>query len=425
MRATFLYAVRYWIQAQCLAPLRTGGVDGDVEMVLTDLDGNLLIQGSSLAGAMRNWLEENDQKDLAEKLFGSQKQGGQLIVSEARFEPDAKLSLRPRLRIDGATGSAAPGGKFDVAQVNTGAKFSFELIWLGMDRGEKETQAVERVLSALNEGMICLGVQKSNGFGRVRLEVKRYLYDMKNADARKLWLNDQKCGKKIDLPKIKDVGPGGRVLFVLTGRADSILVKASSSERTGDGRTIAVNQKEGEASILPGSSVKGAVRSRAELIVQSTGRSEMLVEELFGRGAGTEDQGKPGKVRFEDVYLDPDKKRTISRIRINRFTGGVMRGGLFREEPLCSDVRLNITAPANQPAGCALLLYALRDLALGLYNLGSGGSIGRGYLQVERIEVKESGKSVGVMEFSSDDGCKISDPNGLFASWMQAWKEEI
>ena len=40
MKATFLYAVRYWIQAECLTPLRTGGADGDVEMVLTDFDGS-------------------------------------------------------------------------------------------------------------------------------------------------------------------------------------------------------------------------------------------------------------------------------------------------------------------------------------------------------------------------------------------------
>ena len=428
MKATFLYAVRYWIQAECLTPLRTGGADGDVEMVLTDFDGSLFVQGSSLAGAMRQWMEENEQQSLVESLFGSQRQSGKLIVSDAGFSPEAQQSLRPRLRIDGETGSAAPGGKFDVAQVNAGARFSFYLTWLGMDSGEEETSAIERALSALNVGDICLGAQKSNGFGRVKIEVKKYWYSLKNSEDREKWMDDRECGQSIFLPKIQE---RGKVHFTLFGRADSILVKAAVSKQTEDGRTVMKNLEEIRGTekklypILPGSSIKGAIRGRAQLIVQSTGQPESLVEELFGRGAGPEDQGKPGRVRFEDVCLNMAKKKKISRIRINRFTGGVIRGGLFQEEALCSDIRLNITAPYDQPAGCALLLYALRDLALGLYNLGSGGAIGRGYLQVDRIEVTGAKGESAVMDFRSHDGCNISDPDGVFSDWMQAWKEGL
>ena len=144
---------------------------------------------------------------------------------------------------------------------------------------------------------------------------------------------------------------------------------------------------------------------------------------MFGREARGNDQGKPGQVRFEDVYLDSAKSQRISRIRINRFTGGVMRGGLFQEEPLCSEIKLEISAPADQPIGCALLLYTLRDLALGLYNLGSGSSVGRGYLRVNQIAVKMPSGVTASLNFEEQRGGTISDPSGVFAAWMEAWKD--
>ena len=165
------------------------------------------------------------------------------------------------------------------------------------------------------------------------------------------------------------------------------------------------------------------LRARAELIVRSTGCPKELTEELFGREARGNDQGKAGRVRFEDVYLDSAKRQRISRIRINRFTGGVMRGGLFQEEPLSSEIKLKISAPADQPAGCALLLYTLRDLALGLYNLGSGSSVGRGYLQVHQIAVRMPNGVTASLNFEGQEGDTISDPDGVFAAWMKVWKD--
>ena len=364
---------------------------------------------------------EQEQPDLVDTLFGSQKQGGSLIVSDGVFTPDTERSIRPRLRIDGATGSADFGGKFDVAQVNTGAKFSFTLTWLGMEQDSGELAAVEQILAALQEGIICLGAQKSNGFGRVKLLVRKYVYDMRQTKDRESWLSDQDCGQFLELPKVQDVR---HVIFTVTGKADSILVKATAAQYSQeDDRMFTPNLCENGVPILPGSSIKGAVRNRAELIVRSTGHDETLIESLFGCGTDTRDQGIPGQVRFEDVRLDAGRKKKISRIRINRFTGGVIRGGLFQEEPLSSEIQFKVFAPADQPEGCALLLYALRDLGLGLYNLGSGGAIGRGYLRVQAITAETPGGKTAALNFTGDGGGTVSDPDEIFAEWMRSWKE--
>lgn len=130
MNATFTRAVRYWVEAVCLTPLRTGGADGAAETVLRDWEGRPFVQGTSLAGVLRGWLEERDP-DQAEALFGSQRQGGSLMVSDGLFEAAAEQQTRPRLRINGATGTADNGGKFDVAHIAAGSRLTFTLTWLG------------------------------------------------------------------------------------------------------------------------------------------------------------------------------------------------------------------------------------------------------------------------------------------------------
>ena len=420
MAATYTYAARYEAQARCATPLRTGGIDGDTERVLRSWDGTALLQGSSIAGALREHLAALDP-DMAEKLFGSQKQSGRLIVSDGVFDADAQCQTRPRLRIDGATGTAAEGGKFDVAHLAADSRFSFTLTWLGLTRDEGELRAVEGLLAALHSGQIRLGGQKSGGFGRVSLTVRRRCFDLTDPADRRAWLADEPADELLTLPE--ETG-GGRVTFVLTGRADSLLIRSGAPLENGERRgAYTPNLTENGRPVLPGSSIKGAVRARAEQIAAALGLSKGRTEALFGRGAGAEDNGLPGQVFFEDGVITQPQKKQISRIRINRFTGGVIRGGLFTEEPLRCDLELRISAP-DAPADCGLLLYALRDLGAGLYNLGSGGAIGRGYVQVDRLTATLSDGRRASLTFDRERRCTAEDPEDIFKTWLGALEEE-
>ena len=435
MRATFWYAVRYRVKANCLSPLRTGGTDGDSETVLTGPDGVCFVQGSSLAGAFRGWLEEDGERmALAEPLFGSQKGSGSLIVSDGRFDMAAQVSTRPRLRINAKTGSADPGGKFDIAQVNAGADFVFELVWLGQEEAPKQLQAIEAMLAAIDAGQIRLGAQKNNGFGKVGLTVTRQFYDMRRPEDRTAWLEGIDRGQPFALP---EVVPDRRGCFILTGQADGLLVKSSArlpkeerkdkqkadeNKKGKDKGSYTPNLTENNVPVLPGSSIKGAVRAQAERIAKSINLDGKLVSNLFGNAPDAE-TGRAGRVMVEDLRLDQAQTRKISRIRINRFTGGVIRQGLLMEEPLSTPVRLELSVRQGSDVECALLLYALRDLGLGLYNLGSGGAIGRGYVNVSEIVVTGPEGRQATLRFDGEQRCQLDDPNNLVADWMQAWKE--
>lgn len=426
MSATFTRAVRYRVEAVCLTPLRTGGADGAVDTVLRDWTGRPFVQGTSLAGALRDWLADRDPCQV-ESLFGSQQQSGSLMVSDGLFEVAAEQQTRPRLRIDGATGTADDGGKFDVAHIAAGSRLTFTLTWLGREEMLEQTGAVEQMLAALHAGEIRLGAQKTNGFGRVSLTVQKRSYRMEDAGDRAAWLEDREDGTPLTLPTLT---LGGQVVFTLTGRADSILVKAGaremrSSPKSGN-RNVTVPLRENGRAILPGSSVKGAVRARVTAIAELLGMEETVTEELFGRmnrRGENPDNGLPGKVRFEDAVLS-GKSQEISRIRINRFTGGVIRQGLFVEEPIQSEMELRITLPEGESRGCGLLLYALRDLGLGLYNLGSGGAVGRGYLAVDTIRAQAPDGAEACLRFDQDRRCTMEDPSGLFARWLDAVRRD-
>ena len=251
--------------------------------------------------------------------------------------------------------SADDGGKFDVAHMAAGSQLSFELTWLGTEQTEAETKDVEQLLSALNSELILLGGQKSNGFGRVELTVTRQRYNLMDDTDRTSWLERKFNGKSVCLSAIQ---PENIVTFILHGQADRILVKDSAPVHE-KGGSVTVNLTENGQPILPGSSIKGAVRGQVKRIAGYLGIGDERVNALFGRKAQKNDQGVAGRVRFEDVSLSPYKQK-ISRIRINRFTGGVMNTGLFNEEPLCSKLTLKITAPADDSVGCGLLVYALR-----------------------------------------------------------------
>lgn len=437
MKATFWYAARYRVEARCLSPLRTGGTDGDPETVLTGPDGVCFVQGSSLAGAFRGWLEaDGEYTALTEPLFGSQKGGGSLIVSDGRFDAGAQVSTRPRLRINAATGSADPGGKFDLAQVNAGAAFRFELVWLGQEEAPEQLQAVEAMLATMDAGQIRLGAQKNNGFGKVGLTVTRQCYDMRRPEDRAAWLDGVDQGRPLALP---EAAPDRRVCFTLTGQIDGLLVKSSvrrlkeerkdkqetdENKKGKDKGSCTPNLTEDKVAVLPGSSIKGAVRAQAERIAESIGLDGGLVAGLFGDAPGTgTEQGRAGRVLVEELRLNKAQKRQISRIRINRFTGGVIRQGLMTEEPLSTPVRLELSVRRGNAMEYALLLYALRDLGLGLYNLGSGGAIGRGYVDVSQIEVAGPEGERAVLRFDGERRCRLDDPDGLVACWMQAWRE--
>lgn len=413
MNATFTHAVKYYITAECITPLRTGGESGDTQLLLTDCNGKYIIEGTSIAGAMRDWLDEI----TANNIFGYNDLGSSVIVSCAQFQNSSIKQIRPRLRMDNKTGTAKKSAKFDVAHILKGSKFDFCITWLGFEDTKEQIFSIEQILSALDSGEIQLGANKTNGFGKVKIYVKKQQFDMFNADDRNDWINDINKAQEFNLPKLENKK---YIIFNLYGLADKILIKASNA-RYDSKQRITENIYENKKAILPASSIKGAVRNRVEHIAQLLNLDSDIVNNIFGCASNeNNDNALKGSVIFEDAYLD-DKPNKISRIRINKFTAGVIRQGLFIEEPLKSAINIKICVPEHDKMALALMIFALRDLALGLYTFGSGSATGKGYIKVDKVTANTPDGKTAELLFNNDD-LTLNDNDNLFKDWLEVLK---
>ncbi len=173
------------------AHLGNGDQAGQVDMVLLRdaLDGRPLLQGSSLAGALRNYLRAyeqgwrqperrgNKQPRLAELLFGGVKadpEGDQspLIIDDALAEPTVP-EIRDGVRIDGKTRTAQPDFKSDLEALPPGTCFPLRLELLlpeDATRAKALRDALALALQGLQQGEIPLGARKSRGYGRCRVD---------------------------------------------------------------------------------------------------------------------------------------------------------------------------------------------------------------------------------------------------------------
>lgn len=458
----FDYAMIYKVEAECTSPLHTGDSLALTEEILLRSDGKAIIQGNSLAGAMKEYARINFP-DSYIRLFGgdvkredrreTEMVEGHLIISDGVFD-DARVQLRPRVRINSATGAAMDGGKYDIKHIAAGNVFEFTITWLGNKDGDasgkgvnEDAKVIEQILSAMNNGLIRLGAYKTSGYGKVSLTVSRECFDMKNAGERQAWLNNEFKGSRLELASGTAAPEGMDVEIVVKGRMPSALVKAGSDsdkeyEKT-DGnkgaaglthniiedyeyKTAGSTGKVQKYAVIPGSSIKGVVRNRVNMIAgwysgnkhsDSIGK---LPDMMFG-SADNGDGGSKGCIYFDELKIHHCEKvntKVVSRIRINKFTGGVMGGALVNEEIIGDEVELHIHMP-EKPQMCALLMYALRDLGLGLYNIGSGQSIGRGYVDVDEISVKV-GSRKAELRFDKDRNVSGTDESGLLAQWIEA-----
>ncbi|MCR5552380.1 MAG: hypothetical protein K6F19_04590 [Oscillospiraceae bacterium] len=424
MKASFSYAIRYRITATCRSPLRTGDAANNPDRILTTHEGFAMLPGSSIAGAMKAWLGR-DQRTAA--LFGSQKQESAVRISDALFREEDLAVTRPRIRIDRETGAAADEAKFDVTALPAGSVCSFELLWRGKkEEARSAAEIIERCLGAVNSGEISFGAQKNNGYGQMSLEITASEYDLFQKQDRLAWLDDRPNRKRTVTPPKNEMTD---IVFSVEKCHAAVLVKAAAARRD-DKKSIQTQFKENGRTIIPSSSLKGVMRTHMELIAPFLSVSEDTLTALFGKVPsreekqkklfGTEEQkqeASAGRILWTDATPDEQTEKSVlaTRIRINKLTAGVLRRALITEEPVTGDWRWKIHVPADEKLGSLLTLYALRDLGLGMYQLGGTKSIGRGTVTELSVKIL-CGKQEAALSVANGT-VRLEDRDGLIEDW--------
>jgi len=163
---------------------------------------------------------------------------------------------------------------------------------------------------------------------------------------------------------------------------------------------------------VPGSAIKGVMRSRSEYIVRSVGVEACLDQQcgscwacrVFGHGGGTDSAsssvGARALIRFADCPLRDAVEIVRTHVAIDRFTGGARDKLLYQDEAVESGsftiaaARLGTVPPPLLAEIRAVLRLVLEDLNDGVIGMGSGSARGYGSVRVN-FEPAADGSSGG------------------------------
>ena len=177
----------------------------DLPLLRDSISDRALLTGSSIGGALRNYLREREHgymaseyvDDLATLLFGgmrSDDDGNQspLIIDDAISNKPIKTELRDGVKINGATGTAEDKAKYDLELLQAGTEFPLSLELL-VEREANEGDLLTGLaiaLSGLENHEISLGMKKRRGFGRCHVkEWQVWNFNLEDANDRTSWLN--------------------------------------------------------------------------------------------------------------------------------------------------------------------------------------------------------------------------------------------
>ena len=405
-------------------------VDTDID-VIKDKNGMPFIPATSLVGVLKqrcgeefayifggyeNKQDGNENSNTTPSLLSC---SDLVLLTEGNV-----VEARDGVKIDHKTGIAEDKGKFDYEVVAAGSKFKLKIeIDLFSDleddiSAEKIKEVGGTILNILKNG-IRIGAKTNSGLGRAVLEEGRiFLLDFNKKEDVEAWLTGDGLKERKDEPSLIgghniDVNENCFVINISLDIKNSLIIRSYSSEPDDPDVT---HLKSGGKYVISGTSIKGALRARAERIIKtiadnngiSSEKIKAYISVLFGNSY--EDKKVkidiPSRVIVEEVSLDDICSEIQSRIKIDRFTGGVMNTALFDSMPVfplgkdSSIKNFTIAVKKATDMDKGLILLLLKDLWTGNLAIGGEKNIGRGVFTGKGAAIKNLFKKE-----NPDDSC--------------------
>jgi len=389
-----------------LSPFIIGKGKGDIIdiEILKDEEGNPYIPATSFVGALRHYIEEHYYKNSSswDYFWGSKDLQSHFIVSDLKLKENKTedlVQIRDGIAIDNKKGVATEKAKYDYEVVNKKCKFE-----LKAEVKLREGQNLNDILSIiktsiaeLKEGKIFLGAMTTKGFGRFQLKSERVYVFQFPTDGEKYLKGIQTGFEQFQLYNLANVKPLVRKPdkdFVIEAKFNLKSSLIVSSYTVDPNEPDKVHIKFNEESAIPGTSLKGAIRSRALRIINTYGANgEEILKETFGWANTKEPEDKKYKSRVivEESMVKGASESIQTRIKIDRFTGGVIKGALVETKPMWhkdEEIVVKITIKDYQPWEAGLMLLILKDLWTSDLPIGGEKSIGRGTLAGKEAKIE-------------------------------------
>ncbi|MFN3531847.1 MAG: RAMP superfamily CRISPR-associated protein [Candidatus Brocadia sp.] len=421
--------------------------------VLLDGAGRPFIPATSLVGVLKHSIGKNailEDKNALKKFWGFiSKEDGEISATEKEqqsslccsdlycMESDPKIAVRDGIRIDTTKGIVVNGAKYDYQVVERGTRFKMHLeVSITDINREFSRQMVATIREVLEQGHIHIGAKTNSGLGKMKLtNAHVYEFDFSKKGDVLRWLK-----KDFSTPN-----PFSEKPFEITKNLFSIKaifrLKSSFISRSYsvDPKVPdAVSIKSGDDFIIPGTSLKGAMRSRAERILHTifhkdSKKPESIINELFGN---VDDKNRSknsykGRISIDEVLLPKYSVELQTRIKIDRFTGGTIETALFETMPLFSDVDdmkhfcVNITIRDYKDHEAGLLLLILKDLWTGDLAVGGEKGIGRGVLKGQKATISWNTKIVTLDENISETSNDMKEALQRFVNALVNYEKGV
>ena len=326
-------------------------------------------------------------------------------------------------------GTARENHLFDETLVPAGCRYT-GFLELHADTREQLDADWALLMTALQHPLLRLGHGTRNGHGRMRcIELCSRAVDLASAEGLKLWQKRPRTRDEAresewfdERPLASDAASAPMAHYRVALKAeDAWAVGGGQQKVKSDAANLAwrpqsepviqwsSDQKAElvQRLVLPATAVKGALAHRvafhhrrlsgqwAHELLAAGGEPapSQAVQTLFGFSDDEQEEARAGQLWLDDLHFaltreesseaDPVRVHLQHHNRIDRFTGGVMDGGLFSTESLWrTPMTLTLYCPdlpaETDPTLRRALECALDDLTQGRLPLGAGGSRGFG-----------------------------------------------
>jgi len=419
--------------------------------VIRDRNGKPIIPASGFAGMLKNSFENlslNEEEKKTKTFFwGSDDTKSKTPVQSHIIIDDLKLKdenfsilERDGVEINKKTGTAEDESKYDYELIEPGAVFN-----LNMEitiRKNIDTAILKNFLYFIAENgknkLYQQGAFKSNGFGI--LEFKNFeIFEFNFPDDANTWFNFLTSDTSTNTydNTIKSSLTINKNILTITG---CFSIKNSLIIRSKVFKTTSGNEQDPDhahlknskgIALLTAKSVRGAVRHRALKILNTLNcyNSDEIVNGIFGNVDKEKQTAQKGRLKtFEQQIKNVEQTQVQSRIKIDRFTGGTIKGALMQTQSLWHkeesfELKFEIENCKDYEVG--LMLLVMKDLMHEDLAIGGEKAIGRGVLKGKEIKISGKVEITEVKEFDiefDDKGIKkeyLSEINTI-NNWISA-----
>lgn len=422
---------------ELISPLMIGSGESEISDrdILLNKEGKPFIPASSFMGKLYNELSSDKKK----KYFGQKKAGendkneeenkaesskfehqSYIICDDLHLSDDSakNTAIRDGIRINPETGLVEKETKFDYQVLEPGNHFALEMsINVEPDDNYNDCkELMKNIVNVLSNRQFALGGKTSSGFGNLQaqnIKVMEYDFaDKKQAAAYLLKKETENLFSEYieENPMLNDEFRINASFQIV----NSFLIRSYSKTPYGSDAT---QIKCGDKFVLPGTSLRGALRARAQKILNLLWENkkdevDMFIAALFGTTSleKKNEYSVPSSLYVSETVIDNVECQLQNRIQIDRFTGGTIESALFDSMPVfpvpndeAQLVNLTLTIHKPLPSQKGLLLLLLKDLYTSELPIGGEKNVGRGLLKGTKATVTNGDESIHFSDFEDID----------------------